>query len=124
MKYLSFVRSSEKFRDVQPPAAMMEAMGKLIEKFSKEGALVDTGGLAPSKAGFRMRLANGKLTSTDGPFSESKEVIGGWAILKAGSKDEIVRLTTEFMDLHRKYWPDFEGECEVRPIEFQASDAP
>ena len=122
MKYLSFVRSSEKYRDVQPPAAMMEAMGKLIEKFTKEGALVDTGGLAPSRAGFRMRLANGKLTTTDGPFSESKEIIGGWAILKAESKDEILRLTTEFMDLHRQYWPEFEGECEVRPIEFLASE--
>lgn len=120
MKYLSFVRSSEKYRDVNPPAAMMEAMGKLIEKFTKEGALVDTGGLAPSRDGFRMRLTNGKLTTTDGPFSEAKEIIGGWAILKAETKDEILRLTTEFMDLHRKYWPEFEGECEVRPIEFQA----
>jgi hypothetical protein len=118
MKYLSFVRSSEKYREAQPPAAMMDAMGKLIEKFTKEGALVDTGGLAPSRDGFRMRLANGKLTTTDGPFVESKEVIGGWAILKADSKPEILRLTTEFMELHRKYWPEFEGECEVRPIDF------
>jgi hypothetical protein len=122
MKYLSFVRSSEKFRDAQPPAAMMEAMGKLIEKFTKEGALVDTGGLAPSRDGFRMRLARGELTFTDGPFADSKEVIGGWAILKADSKAEILRLTTEFMELHRTYWPEFEGECEVRPIEFVASD--
>ena len=122
MKYLSFVRSSEKYRDVQMPAAMTEAMGKLIEKFTKAGALVDTGGLAPSTHGFRMRLANGKLTTIDGPFTESKEVIGGWAILQASSKEEILRLTTEFMDLHRKYWPDFEGECEVRPIEFLASE--
>jgi len=120
MKYLSFVRSSEKYRNVQPPAAMMEAMGKLIEKFTTQGALVDTGGLAASRDGFRMRLANGNLTTTDGPFAESKEVIGGWAILKADTKAEILRLTTEFMDLHRKYWPEFEGECEVRPIEFQA----
>jgi hypothetical protein len=120
MKYLSFVRSSEKYRDLKPPAAMMEAMAKLIEKLTEEGALVDTGGLAPSRDGFRMRLANGKLTTTDGPFSEAKEIIGGWAILKADSKDEILRLTTEFMDLHRKYWPEFEGECEVRSIEFQA----
>jgi len=120
MNYLSFVRSSEKYRQVQPPAALQEAMGKLIEKFTKEGALVDTGGLAPSRDGFRMRLAKGKLTTTDGPFVESKEIIGGWAILKAGSKAEILRLTTEFMDLHRKHWPEFEGECEVRPIEFQA----
>lgn len=123
MKYLSFVRSSEKYRDAQPPAAMMEAMGKLVEKFTKEGALVDTGGLAPSRDGFRMRVANGKLTTTDGPFAESKEVIGGWAVLQADSKAEILRLSTEFMELHRKYWPEFEGECEVRPIEFLASDA-
>jgi hypothetical protein len=123
MKYLSFVRSSEAFREAQPPAALMEAMGKLIEKFTREGALVDTGGLAPSREGFRMRLARGELTATDGPFTESKEVIGGWAILEAGSKSEILRLTTEFMDLHRKYWPEFEGECEVRPIEFLASES-
>ncbi|MBX3210962.1 MAG: hypothetical protein KF850_02920 [Labilithrix sp.] len=122
MKYLSFVRSSEKYREAQPPAAMMEAMGKLIEKLRKEGALVDTGGLAPSRDGFRMRLANGKLTTTDGPFVETKEVIGGWAILKADSKSEILRLATEFMELHRTYWPEFEGECEIRPIDFLTSD--
>ena len=120
MKYLSFVRSSEKYRNAQPPAAMMEAMGQLIEKYTKQGALVDTGGLAPSREGFRMRLANGHLTTTDGPFAESKEIIGGWAILKADTKAEILRLTTEFLELHRNYWPEFEGECEVRPIEFQA----
>ena len=120
MKYLSFVRSSERYRNVQPPPAMREAMGKLVEKFTKEGALVDTGGLAPSRDGFRMRLVDGNLTTTDGPFAESKEVIGGWAILKADTKAEILRLTTEFMELHRKFWPEFEGECEVRPIEFQA----
>lgn len=120
MRYLSFVRSSEKYREAQPPPALMEAMGKLTEKFTKAGALVDTGGLAPSRDGFRMRLASGKLTTVDGPFSESKEIIGGWAILEAGSKAEALRFTTEFMELHRKYWPEFEGECEVRPIEFQA----
>jgi len=120
MKYLSFIRSSEKYRETQPPAALMEAMGQLIEKLTREGALVDTGGLAPSKNGFRMRLADGKLATTDGPFIETKEVIGGWAILEAASKAEILRLTTEFMEVHRKHWPEFEGECEVRPIEFQA----
>ena len=120
MKYLSLVRSSEKYREQQPPAALMEAMGKFMEKTRAEGGLVDTGGLAPSKDGFRMRLRDGKLTTTDGPFTESKEVIGGWAILAADSKAGIVRLTTEFMELHHKHWPEFEFECEVRPIEFQA----
>ncbi len=106
---------------VMPSEKLLADMGKFNEELVKAGALVDTGGLAPTRDGFRMRLASGKLNTTDGPFSESKEVVGGWAILEADSKAEILRLTTEFMELHRKHWPEFEGECEVRPIEFQAN---
>jgi len=116
MKYLSFIRHSEKFRESTPPPALMEAMGKFMERSFKDGSLVETGGLLPSKDGMRLRLANGKITVTDGPFSESKEVIGGWAILKADTKAEAIRIATEFMELHRKYWPEFEGESEVRPM--------
>jgi hypothetical protein len=116
MKYLSFVKHSEAFRQSPPPPGFMDAMGKFVQKSLEEGTLVDTGGLLPSKEGFRIRLAGGKLTVTDGPFSESKEVIGGWAILKANSKEEIVRVATEFVDLHRKFWPGFELESEVRPM--------
>jgi hypothetical protein len=116
MKYLSFIRSSEKYRDTPPPPALMEAMGKFVEKSRRDGTLVDTGGLLPSKEGVRIRLEKGKLSVTDGPFSETKEVIGGWAILEARSREEAIRLASEFMDLHRKYWPEFEGESEVRPM--------
>jgi hypothetical protein len=116
MKYLTFIRHSEKYRETPPPPALMEAMGKFMEKSMKSGILVDTGGLLPSKDGVRIRLADGKITVTDGPFIESKEVIGGWAILKADSKAEAVQTATEFMELHRKHWPDFEGESEVRPM--------
>jgi hypothetical protein len=116
MKYLTFIRHSESYRQSGPPAALMEAMGKFVEKSLKDGILVETGGLMPSKDGVRIRLANGKITVTDGPFTESKEVIGGWAILKTDSKAEAVRIATEFMELHRKYWPGFDGESEVRPM--------
>lgn len=116
MKYLSFIRHSEKHRQAGPPAALMEAMGKFVERSLKQGVLVDTGGLLPSKDGFRVRLANGKLSVTDGPFTESKEVIGGWAILKTDTKEEALRIATEFMELHRQHWPEFEGESEVRPM--------
>jgi hypothetical protein len=116
MKYLTFIRHAESYRQSGPPAALMEAMGKFVEKSLKDGVLVDTGGLLPSKDGVRVRLANGKITVTDGPFTESKEVIGGWAILETGSKVEAVRIATEFMELHRKYWPEFDGESEVRPM--------
>jgi hypothetical protein len=117
MKYLTFIRHSEAYREGAPPAALMKAMGKFIERCSKDGSLVETGGLRPSKEGTRVRLAKGKITVTDGPFSESKEIIGGWAILEAKSKAEAIRVATEFMDLHRKHWPGFEGESEVRPME-------
>ena len=116
MKYLSFIRHSESYRQTPPPPALMEAMGKFVEKSLKDGSLVETGGLLPSKEGVRVRLANGKITATDGPFSESKEVIGGWAILEVPSKAEAIRVATEFMELHRLHWPGFEGESEVRPM--------
>jgi len=116
MKYLSFVRHSEKHREVGPPQALLEAMGKFIEKCLKDGTLVETGGLLPSKEGVLIRLEGGKINVTDGPFSESKEIIGGWAILNAETKAEAIRVAKEFMELHRKYWPEFEGESELRPM--------
>jgi len=116
MKYLTFIRHSESHRQSGPPPALLDAMGKFVAKSLKEGTLVDTGGLLPSKDGVRVRLAKGKITVTDGPFTESKEVIGGWAILRTDSRAEAIRIATEFMELHREYWPEFEGESEVRPM--------
>lgn len=115
-KYLSVIRHSESYRSSPPPQALMDAMGQFVERSFKDGTLVDTGGLLPSTDGVRLRIANGELTVTDGPFTEAKEVIGGWAILRAESKADAVRIATEFMELHRKHWPEFEGEAEVRPI--------
>jgi hypothetical protein len=94
----------------------MEAMGKFVERLAREGKFVDGGGLLPSKDGVRMRIAKGKLTVIDGPFTETKEVVGGYAILQAESREEALRIQSEFMELHRKYWPEFEGESELRPM--------
>jgi hypothetical protein len=116
MKYLCFIRHPESYRDAAPPPGMMEAMGKFVERAMKSGVLVDTGGLLPSKEGVRIRLSNGELGVTDGPFSESKEVIGGWAILQAETKAEAIAAARDFMELHREHWPGFEGESEVRPM--------
>jgi hypothetical protein len=116
MKYLTFIRHPESYRESTPPPALMDAMGKFVEESLKNGTLVDTGGLLPSKDGARVRLSKGKITVTDGPFSESKEVIGGYAILNVATKAEALRIATEFMEMHRKYWPEFEGESELRPM--------
>lgn len=121
MKYLTFIRSPESYREAPPPA-LMQAMGEFVERSSRDGTLVDSGGLAPSKEGVRVRLDNGKITVTDGPFPESKEVIGGWAVLEVGSKEEAIRVATEFMELHRKHWPGFEGESEVRQMADSVTD--
>ena len=123
MKYLCFIKHSEKYRESAPPRGLMEAMGAFVESSKKSGVLVDTGGLLPSKDGLRVRLAGGKLTVTDGPFTETKEVIGGWAILKTATHAEIVKVSSEFMELHRRHWPEFEGECEVRPM-FEPGESP
>jgi len=95
MKYLTFIRHSESYRQSGPPAALMDAMGKFVEKSLKDGILVDSGGLLPSKDGVRVRLANGKISVTDGPFSESKEVIGGVFFLRMASLDEAVSWASE-----------------------------
>jgi hypothetical protein len=116
MKYLTFIRHSESYRESSPPSELMAAMGKFIEKSLKDGTLVDTGGLLPSKNGVRVRLAKGRITVTDGPFTETNEVIGGWAILQTDSRAAAIRIATEFMELHQKYWPGFEGESELRPM--------
>lgn len=95
---------------------MIDGMRQFVQKSLQDGSLVDTGGLLPSKEGFRIRLAKGVISMTDGPFIETKEIIGGWAILSADSKAEAVRIAQEFMELHRTHWPEFEGEAEVRPM--------
>jgi hypothetical protein len=123
MKYMTFVRHSEAYRQSGPPKALMEAMGKFVEKMVKDGTFVDGGGLLPSKDGARLRLAKGKITVIDGPFTETKEVVGGYAILKTASRAEALRIATEFMELHRKYWPEFEGESELRPM-FEPGEGP
>lgn len=116
MKYLTFIRHAESYREAGPPQALMTAMGEFIQRSLKAGVLVDTGGLMPSKDGARVRLTEGRISVTDGPFTEAREVIGGWAILEAETRAEAIRIAREFMELHRKHWPEFEGESEVRPM--------
>ena len=116
MRYMSFIRHTERYRKAGPPAALMQAMGPYVEKSMKEGTVVEVGGLLASDAGARVRLSKGEITVTDGPFTESKEVIGGWAVLEARSKAHAIELAKDFMELHRTHWPEFEGECEVREM--------
>lgn len=116
MKYLMFIKHPEKFWTDKVPPALMQAMGQFVEQGFKSGELVDTAGLRPTKEGARVRLAGGKLRATDGPFTESKEIIGGYAMVDVATHDRALELGKQFMELHRVHWPEFEGECEIRPL--------
>ena len=117
MKYLMFVKHAEDYWNRTPPPGLYEAMGKFVEESFKDGTLVDTAGLKPTKDGMRIRLSNGKVATTDGPFTEAKEIVGGYAIVNVKSHEQARELGEQFMDLHRVHWPEFEGECEIRPLE-------
>jgi hypothetical protein len=108
MKFLSIYTTPE--RSVPPSPEEMARMGKLVEEGMKTGFLLATEGCLPSALGARVRLANGKVTVTDGPFTESKEVVGGFAILKANSKAEAIELAKEFLKVAG------DGECEIRQL--------
>ena len=113
MRYLSMIRIDEKTGQ-QPSERLMNEMGKLIDEMTREGTLVRTAGLRPTKEGFRVRSNHGKLSVTEGPFTETKEVIGGFAILEAKSKDHAMALTKRFLNIHGDEW---NLECEVRPLD-------
>jgi hypothetical protein len=114
MRFMSFIKADE--NQGPPPQALMDAMGGLIEEAMKAGTLVDTGGLAPAADGIRVQLSGGKITVVDGPFSEAKELVGGYAVMNFNSKEEAVESAKQFLELHKKHWPEFQGACEVRQI--------
>jgi hypothetical protein len=97
-----------------PTPELMDAMGKLMEREIKAGRMIDNAGLTPLAAGARVRISDRKLTVLDGPFTETKEVIGGYAILELRNKEEAVASAVEFMQLHKDFMPGWEGTCEVR----------
>lgn len=112
MKFLSLIRVAETGQ--QPSERLMTEMGKLMEEMTRSGALVSTAGLTPSKQGVRLRSNHGKISRTDGPFVETKEVIGGYAILEAPSMDAAIELTKRFLAVHGDEW---DLTCEVRPLD-------
>ena len=115
MRFLSMVKHTEG-KSSPPSKAMMDAVTQFMQEAAKEGCvMVQSSGLFPTNAGARVRLAGGKITVTDGPFTEAKEVIGGWAILQ-GTREQVMRAAKEFMELHTKHWPEFDCESEVRPM--------
>src|ERR1700694_297256 len=112
MRFMSIVTSPQP--SAPPPPEMMQAMGKLAAREIKAGRLVDSGGLMPLAMGAQVRITDGKLSVVDGPFVEAKEVIGGYAIFELPGKEEALASAKEFMQLHKDFFPGWEGTCELR----------
>src|SRR6266446_1373745 len=114
MKFMMMVKHAE--NSGPPPQELMDAIAILTEEAVKDGTLIGNGGLAPTAQSTRVRVSKGQVTVTDGPFTEAKEVIGGYAQFELKSKEEAIKGAVRFMELHRKHWPAWEGEAEVRQI--------
>jgi hypothetical protein len=117
MKYLMLIKHAESYRSQPIPQGLLDAMGEFVAQGFKNGIVRDTAGLKPTSEGLRVRSKGGKLKVTDGPFTESKEIVGGYALVEVGSKEEALAFARQFMELHRVHWPTFDAECEVRPLE-------
>ncbi|HSE09622.1 MAG TPA: YciI family protein [Nocardioidaceae bacterium] len=99
-----------------PPPALIDAMGQQMAELFQSGVMVDAGGLCESSASTEVRVHDGELSVTDGPFTEAKELVGGYSIVEVHSREEAVELGRRVMHLHKTYWPGWEGAAEVRQI--------
>jgi hypothetical protein len=114
MRFMMIVKHAE--NQGPPPQQLMDAITKLVEEEARAGTMLGNGGLGPTGQGARVRLSGGKVTVTDGPFTETNEVIGGYSQFELKSKEAAVESAVRFMELHRKHWPGWEGETEVRQM--------
>lgn len=120
MRYLMMIKMDESMPAGPPPPALFEAIGALGEQAAKDGTMLDNNGLLPSAAGALLHLDEGKISVVDGPFTEAKEVIGGYAMFQLHSKEEAVEQARRFLQVHADNWPGVRATCEVR----QVMDAP
>jgi len=107
MRFMTLYKPGKE-SDAPPTQKEMADMGQLIEEMAKAGVLIATDGLQPSSKGARVRISGGKFTVTDGPFTEAKELVAGYAIIQAKSKEEAIELTKRFLKVVG------EGESEIR----------
>ena len=115
MRFMMIVKHSDESLGF-PPKPLMDAIAKLSEESAKAGTMVGNGGLGPTAQGASVRLSGGKVSVVDGPFTEAKEIIGGYAIFDLKSKEEAIQGAVRFMELHKQHWPGWEGETEVRQM--------
>jgi hypothetical protein len=112
MRYMVFVKMAP---DVgAPPPALVQAMGQALGEAFAAGSVIDAGGLSPEP--IEIRLAGGTVTTSDGPYAEAKEVVGGYSIVEARSQQEAIEGARRVIEIHAEHWPEWEGAVEVHQI--------
>jgi hypothetical protein len=113
MRFMFIVKTAH---NGPPSPELMEAMHKLAQREIQAGRMLDDGGLTPLAMGCQVSLANGDLKVIDGPFIETKEMIGGYAVFDLQGPAEALASAREFMQIHKDFMPGWAGICEVRAI--------
>jgi hypothetical protein len=116
MRYMTFVKSSLGSQHLMPPPALMHAIAELGMEAGAAGVFVEMGGLMPIERGGSVAVRKGAVHTTDGPYAEAREVVGGWAVYDVPTREDAMHWARKFMQLHATHWPEWEGECEVREI--------
>jgi len=116
MRFLTLLKSGDNSEAGQPPQELFFAILQLGEEAKAAGVLVDTAGLASSATGARIQLVGGNLDVADGPFDNKGKELGSYAIYEVSSKEEVVDWASRFMNLHKQFWPGWEGETEILQI--------
>ncbi|MFB7462165.1 MULTISPECIES: YciI family protein [unclassified Streptomyces] len=114
-RFLTMIRINE--QDLPPekfPAEFEQRMGALFEEITKAGVMLDTAGLLPTSEGTRLSWSGGKISYTDGPFTETKEVVGGYSLTQCKDKAEAIEWTKRFLEIHPAEW---NVSAEVREIQ-------
>ena len=123
MRFMMMVKTAEP--DGPPSPALQAAMGKLMGEMAAAGVLLDAGGLLPSAKGAILRLSRAQVTVTDGPFLETKELVGGFAVLEAASKEDAVELGRRFLQIHADtLGTSYEATLEIRQMADQPARTP
>jgi hypothetical protein len=116
MRYLVILKAAENQLGGTPPPELFAEIAKLGEEATKAGVLLDNGGLTPTAMGTRLQLEGGKISVTDGPFTEAKEAIVSYALYELRSQEEAIEWSNRFLRIHQDFWPGWEGTAEVRKV--------
>lgn len=114
MRYMVFVKMPPDVSDA--PQALIEAMGAEMAQAFADGTMITAGGLGGGEQIVELRLTGDSITTTDGPYAEAKEIVGGFSMIEARSQEEAVVGARRVLELHREHWPEWQGAVEIRPI--------